>query len=219
MPPVRIPAATANSLTLPVCVRHGRPATSTPPMDFASRPPLWSLALLLFGGGLLYLVIATYLRKDVHVRAWPWCGRCTLTRLWRAVLGLVILVAGARLALTYSESVRGVAALVVIAVTVTLMITGWVVFTRSSRGAAAGVRVSRDGQWLELPRPHERFVTALRSQPTPAYPMPAGWTVPATAAPSTVWATPPTHAPEQQVAGRTVPAASPAPSGWTSPSA
>ncbi|GAB3823617.1 hypothetical protein ACFPIJ_62410 [Dactylosporangium cerinum] len=197
MPPVRIPAAAANHLTLPVCVRHGRPARMKP-MVFLSRPPLWMFLLLLVGGGLLYLIVIHYLRKVVYVRGWPWCGRCGLTQLWRALLGLVILAAGAVLALGTSESARGAAALVVIAVTGTLMISGWVVFTRSSAGASAGVRVSRDGAWLELPRPHEHFVAALRAQPAPAYPMPAGWTVPAAAAPHVaVWAPGPVPTPDR----------------------
>ncbi|WP_327005192.1 hypothetical protein OHA72_61050 [Dactylosporangium sp. NBC_01737] len=218
MPPVRIPAAAANGLTLPVCVRHGRAGRTMKPMVFASRPPAWALLLLLFGGGVLYLIVAHYLRKEVFVRAWPWCGRCGLTRLWRALLGLVILAAGAKLALTSSDTVKGVGALVVIVVTVTLMIAGWVMFTRSTRDASAGVGVSRDGQWLVLTRPHERFLAALREQPAPVYPMPAGWTVPATAAPSAVWAA----APAAAVADRTPPVASPVPGpsdGWTPPSA
>lgn len=219
MPPVRIPAAAANRLALPVCVRHGRPAGSRPPMVFAARPPAWTLLLLLFGGGLVYLIVANHVRKEVFAQAWPWCGRCGLTRLWRAALGLAVLATGGWLALTYSESVRGPLALVVIAVTASLMITGWVVLTRATRAASAGVRVSRDGEWLELPRAHERFAAALREQPAPVYPMSPGWTVPVTAAPSEAWAA--TADPLPVPAGTPDPTApvAPAPShGWTSPS-
>jgi hypothetical protein len=160
--------------------------------------------------------VAGRLRKEVFAPAWPWCGRCHLTRLWRAVLGLVVLGAGAKLALTYGESVKGPAALVVILVTVSLMIAGWVVFTRSSRGASAGVRVSRDGEWLELPRAHARFAAALGEQPAPRYPMPAGWTVPAGSAPSALWNTGPAYAPAPVTPP--APAAPPAAHGWAPPS-
>lgn len=217
MPHVRIPAAAVNGLTLPVCVRHGRPARTTPPMVFAARPPAWTLLLLLFGGGVLYLIVAYYLRKEVFARAWPWCGRCDLTRLWRAALGLAVFVAGVELALSFSESVKGLLALAVIFATASLMITGWVVLTRGTRAASAGVRVSGDGAWLDLPHAHERFAAALREQPAPSSPMPAGWTVPAAAAPSAVWVAGPVPAPAA-TPDLTAPVV-PAPShGWTPPS-
>jgi hypothetical protein len=209
MPPVRIPAAAANRLTVPVCARHGRPAAGKP-MVFTSRPPAWTLLLLLLGGGLVYLIVANYVRKEVFAPAWPWCRRCDLARLWRPLAGLALFVAGAKLALTYSDAVHGPAAFAVILATVSLMITGWVLITLGTRAASAGVRVSRDGEWLDLPHAHPLFIAALQSQPAPSYPMPQGWTVPA-AAPH--WTPAPVPVAEP-------PAAVSLPSdGWASPSA
>jgi hypothetical protein len=53
MPHVRIPATAVSGLQLPVCVRHGRPSSSAKPMVFASRPPAWTLLLLVVAGGLV----------------------------------------------------------------------------------------------------------------------------------------------------------------------
>ncbi|MEV4512173.1 hypothetical protein AB0K00_24780 [Dactylosporangium sp. NPDC049525] len=217
MPPVRIPVA-AGAVPPRVCLRHGRPARTMTPMVFLSRPPFWLLVVLILVGWLVYSLIAARARRSVAVPAWPWCGRCDLTRLGRAALGVLVLLAGLLTAVRLGDSFQGRTALLVLAGTLLTMIAGLVLLVRSTRGATCGVRVSRDGEWLELRRPHERFLAALREQPAPRYPMPAGWTVPATAAPSAVWA----PAPAAAVADRTPPVASPmptAPGGWTPPSA
>ncbi|GAA1515343.1 hypothetical protein GCM10009827_032690 [Dactylosporangium maewongense] len=214
MPPVRIPAG---AFVPPICPRHGRPATSMRPMVFLSPLPLWAWPLAVLAGRLLYRILLRPLRKEALAPAWPSCHRCGLRRAARIAAGAATIVAGLVAALYLSERVHGTAALAAIAVTVACMGAGLIVVARGTRVAVAGVRVSRDGLWLEPRRPHPAFVAALAAQPLPEYPMPAGWTVPATAAPSAAWAT-------VQPAAEPVPVPSAAPppvpshSGWTSPS-
>jgi hypothetical protein len=217
MPPVRIPVA-AGLVPPRVCLRHGRPARTMTPMVFLSRPPFWLLVVLILVGWLAYSFIGARARRSVAVPAWPFCGRCDLIRLARAVLGVAVLLAGLLTAVRLGDALHGTPALLVLAGTLLAMFAGLTLLVRSTRAATAGVHVSRDGEWLELRRPHERFVAALREQPAPAYPMTGGWTVPAAAAPSAIWA----PAPAVAVAERVPPVPAPAPhpsDGWAPPSA
>lgn len=190
----RIPAAAVGTLSPPVCVRHGRPA-SLRPITFTSRMPLWTIPLIVLLGRLMHRFLVAHLRKDVHAPAWPWCRRCGLRLLGRVALGVTAVLTGMLLAVVLSEKVHGTAKLVAIAVTLLCMGTGIAVLARTSRSATSGARVSRDGEWLELPAAHEAFLTALRTMPAPQYPMPAGWTVPAGSAPSALWSAPTAPAP------------------------
>ena len=179
MPFVKIPAAAATHLDLPVCVRHGRPAKSHRPMRFQSLPPAWILLFLVLGG-VLYLAQAAVLRKDVVVRRWPWCGRCEWARVRRAALGLAVFAAGVY-AVTAGQDLRGVARLGAVAAALAFLVGGFVLLTRSTPGASAGVQVSMDGDWLFLHRAHEGFVGTLPADmpvPPPAPVGPPAWTVP-----------------------------------------
>ncbi len=217
MPTVRIPVAAG--VTPPrICMRHGRPARTATPMVFQSRPPVWVVLVMFLAGWLVYHFVGAKVRRQVSVPAWPWCGRCDLIRWGRVTAGAALLLAGLLTAVSMGDAVRGTAALLTLAGTVAVMTAGVVALTRGTRAAVSGVHVSRDGAWLELRNPHQRFTDALRERPAPAYPMPAGWTVPVTAAPSAVWAAV-DPAPVQAAAppGPPAPTAAAPAHGWTPP--
>ncbi|MFF5231550.1 hypothetical protein [Dactylosporangium sp. NPDC000521] len=215
MPLVRIPAG---AFVPPICPRHGRPATSMRQMVFLSPLPLWAWPLAVLAGRLLYRALLRPLRKEALAPAWPWCRRCGLRRAARIALGVAAIAAGLVAALNLSEKVHGTAALATLAGTLACMGAGLAVVASSNHAAMAGVRVSHDGLWLQPRRAHPAFVAALAARPLPEYPMPEGWTVPATAAPSAVWATvQPAADPVPTPSAASAPV--PSPSGWTPPSA
>ena len=87
----------------PVCVRHGRPATTTRKIRFASRTPWWAY-LTLLAGLLVALIVILVVQKRVTAPAWPVCDECRrlrrsrLTAMWCLLVGgpvLGTLLAGA----------------------------------------------------------------------------------------------------------------------------
>ncbi|MFC4044327.1 hypothetical protein ACFO1B_38405 [Dactylosporangium siamense] len=185
-------------------------------MTFLSPLPVWTWPLVALGGRLAYHLLKP-LRKEIDVPAWPWCGRCSARRAVRIVIAAGVILTGLLSAVMLGERVRGQERLVSIAVIAIGLAAGIVLIARSNRSYLAGVRVSPDGLWLELPRAHPGFVEALRSQPMPRYPMPPGFTVPAEAALWQAPLPPARSAPEQPTQRSTHQPAEP-PHGWASPS-
>jgi hypothetical protein len=162
MPRVQIPSAQVTAARhLPqVCARHGRLADRVKPLRFASRPPVWTYALIPLG--LLFFVIAVVVvRKDVWAPRWPWCSRCGTLRVVRLVAGLT-LFAGAFAVLPSVADRRESGFIIVTAALVLALGLGATLFARSFASAIAGAHVSRDSQWVRVPRAHERFAAQVR---------------------------------------------------------
>ncbi|MET7420744.1 hypothetical protein [Dactylosporangium sp. NPDC005555] len=203
----------------PVCPRHGRHVTKPREMAFLSALAPWMWPVAVLGGRLIYHFVLRALRREVVVPAWPWCGRCELRFVAPVVAGYATFFGSVAVAVYAVEQDPSTPGYSTIGIALLCAVVGLLVAASSSRTLVAGVRVSRDGLWLEVRRAHPSFLEALRSQPAPDYPMPAGFTVPATAAPFAVRAAPPVLDAPAAVDTPPVLDAPPPSHGWAPPSA
>jgi hypothetical protein len=162
MPKIQIASSQVTAVRdLPqVCARHGRPATSAKSLRFSSRPRPWTYALIPLGL-LFFLIAVRVMREDVWAPKWPWCHRCGAVRVTRLLAGLT-LSAVAVAALPSFADQRGTPATVITAALVLALTLGIVILTRSFASTVAGAHVSRDSQWVRVPRAHERFAAQVR---------------------------------------------------------
>jgi hypothetical protein len=162
MPLVQIPSVQVTAARdLPqVCARHGRPADQMKSLRFASRPPVWTYALIPLGL-LFFLIAVVVMRTDVWAPKWPWCSRCGRLRVVRLLAGLT-LFAGAFAILPSVADQRETATTVVTAVLVLALALGSVLLARSYASAIVGAHVTRDSQSVRIPRAHVRFAAQVR---------------------------------------------------------
>ncbi|MFD0578300.1 hypothetical protein [Dactylosporangium darangshiense] len=128
-------------------------------LRFSSRPRPWAYALIPLGL-LFFLIAVVVMREDVWAPRWPWCGRCGVLRVVRLLAGLALL-AGAFAVLPGVVDARGGGAGLEIAGLIVVAVLGLVVVSRSYASAVAGAHVSRDSQWVRVPRAHERFAAQV----------------------------------------------------------
>jgi len=144
-----------------VCRRHGRAPVKRVAVDVESSPAGWSYALLL--AGLLPFAIARAVsRRAVRVPSWPFCGRCRRDR--RVVVaasaalmvgGGVVFVSGFGFAYEDLEWSRSIVGLIV-------MLAGYGLLHWARSSVIAGLRLTRDGQGVEIRRPSAGFGAGLR---------------------------------------------------------
>lgn len=154
---VRIPAQfVATGWGTPtVCTRHGEPAAERRRVTFVSRNPGWSYVLLL-AGVIVFIIVASAIRKTVTTAAWPFCARCSEERKRSLTIGLGIMAAGvvaiALVAVLPDDT--GVLAVFLGAV---LLAVGYVVAVRVSWTMRANGHVVDRGQTVQFDRAHEAF--------------------------------------------------------------
>ena len=155
---VRIPAQfVATGWGTPtVCTRHGEPAVERKRVNFVSRTPGWAYVLLLVGV-IVFIIVASAIRKTVATAAWPFCAKCNAERKRGLTIGLSILAAAVVafvLAAVLPDSSSGLAILL----GVVLLVVGYVVAIRGgSRAMRANGHVTDGGQWVQFDRAHEAF--------------------------------------------------------------
>lgn len=159
---VHVPASWAASGYVPdICVAHGQPTEDRTAVRFHSRPPLWVYPLFVLGG-LILAVIAIYaVRKTVHA-VWPYCPSCRALRARNVVLALMLLAfggLGVTLGVVWYDG-SALAAFLVVGSSLCLFV-GALFGAGSSRTAIGGAVVTRDGQWLEIPKPAPAFAAAV----------------------------------------------------------
>ena len=169
MAKVRVPVDwMARSYLPPVCTRHGDASTTVLPRKFASRPPGWTL-ILLVTPLLIFALVALALQKKVATRL-PACNRCGKERRtfiasacggWVLSLALVVVGAvvtsGAALALGF-----------------VLLFAAFVLSFTGDSFRVSG-HISRDGVWVMLKGVDDTFAAAVDAvlYPATATPVPA----------------------------------------------
>src|SRR5439155_17806466 len=162
---IRIPARwVAGGTGVPaVCSRHGAPSAVSYRARYVSRPPTWSYGLFVIP--VVFAVAVTLVRKSVVAPAWPFCARCKAMRARLLMTGLGLLVlSGAGFAGAVAFRNAGVFASAVPLLVVggfVALFAGVLVAARGSTPAITRARVSADGLWIEVARPHERFVEGV----------------------------------------------------------
>jgi hypothetical protein len=166
----------------PVCVRHGRPATTTRRIRFASRTPWWAYLLLLVSL-LIALIVMLVVQKRLTAPAWPVCDECRrlrrvrLTAMWCLLVGgpvLGLLIAGAAGSSDPGSAASGLA---LVAGLVVAPLAGAFVGASGSWGSLLAAGVDPTGMSVQFRRPAAAFVQLLPGM-TPASPL-APPTVPA----------------------------------------
>jgi hypothetical protein len=155
---VRIPAQFVASGwgTPTVCTRHGEPAVEQKRVAFISRNPGWSY-LLLLAGVIVFVIVASAIRKTVTAAAWPFCARCTEERKRGLTVGLGIVAAGVVAIALAGVLPDGPGALSV-AVGILLLVIGCIVALRGgSRTMRAAGHVVDRGQTVQFDKAHEAF--------------------------------------------------------------
>jgi hypothetical protein len=160
MPVLRLPKpfVVGGGANVDVCARHGRPASVRYTVMFESRPPRWTLILVVCGF-LPYLLVRTLTRRYLTVREWPFCPRCIGLRRMRLAVAIVLfsmvpvgVVAAAAFGLatiTPGNQAVGKALLITAAVA---LLAALIVMSYASYPSAGGAQVSRDGHWLLVRR-------------------------------------------------------------------
>jgi hypothetical protein len=149
-----------------VCARHGEPATRRTKTQFISKPPTWAIPLAILGL-IIYLIVVMAVRKTITVQNWPYCDQCRNLKLQRLlgglgglVLGILLFIVGG--GLTNDDDTAGFGALLLIA-GFGLAFAGLIVAAYSGRTAIAGGVVSKDGQFIELPKAEARFAAQVEA--------------------------------------------------------
>src|SRR5690242_18223474 len=91
MPVLRLPGpfVAGGGASVDVCVRHGRPASVRHTVMFESRPPRWTLVLIVCGF-LPYLLVRMLTRRYLTVPGWPFCPQCIRLRRTRLAVAIVL---------------------------------------------------------------------------------------------------------------------------------
>jgi hypothetical protein len=170
---VRIPAQfVATGWGTPtVCTRHGEPAVEQKRVTFISRNPGWSY-LLLLAGVIVFVIVASAIRKTVATPAWPFCAKCNEERKRGLTVGLGIVAAGvvavALVGVLPSDS-GGLA----VFLGIVLLLVGFIVALRGgNRAMRANGHVVDRGQTVQFDRAHEMFAAqaAAAQQAAAQYP-------------------------------------------------
>lgn len=181
------PLVSAGQAVLPVCTRHGEPATRRKKVVFRSTTPAWTYLLILFGV-LPFAIVAAAIQKRIKAPAWPFCARCGQLRTRRllAGIGLVALAVLAIVAVSAALPDGSLYATQIVLVFVLLLIAGLGVAASAGGSSIAAGYASRDGHHVEIRRPHPRFaeeVAAVQQQAAPAQYPPHGYGQPYPAQP------------------------------------
>jgi hypothetical protein len=160
MPVVRIPAGQVAAGQMPhVCARHGEPAAVMRKIKLISKPAPWT-PILIFLAVIVYVIVVTAMRKTVTAPAWPWCAQCKSGR--SKMLGIGFgLIGVAVLALVVGVGMGSDATPIATLVALVALIAGIIVASRGGAQTVSGAFVSRDGQFVEVPKPNDRFAYAL----------------------------------------------------------
>ena len=155
---VRIPAAAVAAGQVPqVCARHGEPAVTTKNFKIISKPPVWAAPLIVLGA-LPYLIVVMILRKTTVASAWPWCAACGSLR--KKLLGIGLGAIAASILLTAALiAVDSDAAGLALVLTFIVVLVGLIVALRSGTQPISGAFTSSDGQFVDVPKAHDRFAT------------------------------------------------------------
>jgi hypothetical protein len=159
---VRIPARfVATGWGTPtVCTRHGEPAVEQKPVRFISRNPGWSY-LLLLAGVIVFVIVASAIRKSVAAAAWPFCARCAEERKRGLTIGLGIVAAGVVAIALVAVLPDGPGALSV-TLGILLLLVGYIVAMRGgSRTLRANGHVIDRGQTVQFDKAHEAFAAQV----------------------------------------------------------
>jgi hypothetical protein len=158
MPMVRIPAAVVAAGQVPqVCGRHGEPAVTTKKFKVVSKPPAWTAVLILLGV-LPYMIVVLALRKTAMASAWPWCAACVSLR--KKLLGIGLGAIAVPILLTVLLIAGGSdAAGPAFGLTFIFVLVGLIVALRAGTQPITGAFTSSDGQFVEVPKAHDRFAT------------------------------------------------------------
>jgi hypothetical protein len=170
---VRIPAQfVATGWGTPtVCTRHGEPAVEQKRVTFISRNPGWSY-LLLLAGVIVFVIVASAIRKSVTAAAWPFCARCNEERKRGLTIGLGILAAGV-VAIALVAVLPSDAGGLAVFVGILLLLVGFIVAMRGgSRTMRANGHVTDRGQTVQFDKAHEAFAAqaAAAQQAAAQYP-------------------------------------------------
>ena len=139
------------------CCRHGQRAAATRRTTFQSRLPWW-VYLTIIPGLLVFIVVATVVRKTVKAQAWPYCRTCLAQR--RRDLGWmwvsIALVVPGMLAVGWvggqlSTDLGWLETALLVVVVAGLPITAVVFGVRGSLERISEARVSADGQLVSVP--------------------------------------------------------------------
>jgi len=169
---VRIPAQfVATGWGTPtVCTRHGEPAVEQRRVTFISRNPGWSY-LLLLAGVIVFIIVASAIRKTVAVAAWPFCARCNEERKRGLTIGLGIVAAGV-VAIALVAVLPDDTGVLAVFLGALLLVVGYIVAVRVSWTMRANGHVVDRGQTVQFDRAHEAFAAqaAAAQQAAAQYP-------------------------------------------------
>ncbi|MBU2666964.1 hypothetical protein KOI35_25975 [Actinoplanes bogorensis] len=142
-----------------VCAKHGEPAVpaaSQKKVQFISKPPAWSYALILLGA-LPFLIVVLVTRKTVVASAWPFCAQCDAARK-RGLFITLGLVAAAIVAFLLIGAVSDSLGALMALLGLFLLMAGLIFGLRTAnRALLAGGNTTADGFFVEFPKAHETF--------------------------------------------------------------
>ncbi|MGI5237428.1 hypothetical protein [Dactylosporangium sp. CA-139066] len=163
-----VPAGQVAAGQLPqICPRHGEQPIEMKRVRLVSKPPPWSYALIL-GGGILFAIVVSAVRKRVDAPAWPWCAQCKAARQRNALIGLGVLALGILLFIIGVGMGDDGGFLALIGFFA--FIAGLIVALRSNPQVVTTASVSQDGNFVEIVKGDERFAQALQQFGQPAAP-------------------------------------------------
>jgi hypothetical protein len=150
-------AAVAAGVAPDRCCRHGQRAVVTRRTTFQSRLPWWTY-LTILPGLLVFILVATLVRKTVKAPAWPYCRTCMaqrrrdLTAMW----GAIALVLPAMMGVGWvggllSTDLGWVGLALMVLVVVGLPVAAVVFGVRGSLERISAAQVSADGQLVSVP--------------------------------------------------------------------
>ena len=139
------------------CCRHGQRAAATRRTTFQSRLPWWTY-LTILPGLLVFIIVATAIRKTVRSPAWPYCRTCLAQRrrdlgwMWVSIAlvipgMLAVGWVGGQLSGDYGWMEFVLMVLVVAGLPITAVVFG----VRGSLERISGAQVSADGQLVSVP--------------------------------------------------------------------
>jgi hypothetical protein len=154
-----------------VCVRHGRPASTTKKVTFVSKTPGWTI-LLIFISLLIALLIALAMQKRVKAPAWPVCPECVSLRRKRLAVGWGLLVPAPIAAMFLNDALPFSGDgwdIFVMLVVAGSFIGGLVMLAATTWSNLFAANVASDGTHVRFRKVHPAFVAALPPPPPPMY--------------------------------------------------
>jgi hypothetical protein len=149
-----VPSAALAAGVVPArCSRHGNPPAEGLKTTHWSKLPVWVYATML-AGLLIFVIVATVVRKSVVSRSWPFCAECLATRRRNLLLmwaSLALIVPDLWLIANSSITDSGVFGIVLLVALFVLPVAALAFGGWASKPRLAGCEVTEDGLLVGIP--------------------------------------------------------------------